>query len=118
MAVDFYVCILVGFNVYLLFLLMVLEVFFLSSIAGAFSKQKQKKPNYSTTPITTTTTTIQNHIEDLKNYVFRPLDLKQTHFEMLEAISNLVNKNVVETNESIIESLYSELIKSGELKRP
>lgn len=109
MAINFYVFLAIGFNIYLLFLLTILEVFFLGSIAGNFSKPKEPESS-------SRITTIQNHVDDLKNYNFRPLDLKQTHFEMLEQIANLINKNIVETNESIIESLYSELIKSGELK--
>jgi len=89
--------------------ILLLQGFILGSIGGQFSKPKEPE---SSSQITT----IQNHVDDLKNYIFRPLDLKQTHFEMLEQIANLINKNIVETNESIIESLYSELIKSGELK--
>jgi len=91
---------------------MLLEGFLLAIVAGRFSKQKKT----NVTP-TTPTNILQNHINDLKNYVFRPLDLKQSTFEKLEAISSRINKNVVETNESIIEALYSELIASGDIKR-
>jgi len=120
MAVDFYICILVGFNVYLLFLLMILEVFFLGSIAGAFSKPSKKpiKIKIPTQPQTTTRDIIiQEHIEELKKSVFRPLEIKQIVFEKLEAISKRTKNHFtpIETIESVINEMYLTLKKAGDI---
>ena len=49
---------------------------------------------------------IQEKIKELKEFVFRQLDIKQTTFEKLEVISNIIGKTVPETIESFINELY------------
>jgi len=121
MAVDMYICFLVGFNVYLLFLLMVLEVYVLGSIAGAFSKPSKKpiKIKIPTQPQTTTTrdVIVQEHIEELKKSVFRPIEIKQIVFEKLEAISKRTKNHFtpIETIESVINEMYLTLKKAGDI---